>query len=410
MKISTSSMACYAIYGIVLSSAAWAQPPQVTIIEKPAVKAAPKIPTLELTTWDELSQQIGGPTLVTLPAGEITGAEAVDALAAQTPLEVQIQARSRWEKEKQSFGADAKAQPFWLAALNIADKFGGSVREYNGTGVTFSTRNEGKRGLLFQSGPGLFHLQRASYNRLVTLDETDSDTNESLLLTGTLYIEPKLQWQNNGLFMQLLEAIDDKNQSLLLTDNRRLSSKGNTHDLYFNLKPPAARGGKLKRLRGNVHGVVAFQSTTWEVKDVLQASHVEKILQAGENTTRLELQNVKAENDNYLVTIVISQSGDQNQQRARLSNGQLVRLNTDPSDNRPRLLDAQNRELRVRSTRVQQNGDEKTRITTLSVTFAPNRSNDAADQTGAPAKLVMRFDSDWRELIVPFEYENVDLP
>lgn len=394
--------------GLLAAWPALAQPPQATILEKKPTKA-PELPTLPTITWEELSAQIGGPTLVTLSAKEMPGAEAIDALAAQVPFAIQLQNRERWKDTKKTLTADYQAQPFWLAALDLAHQLGGDFREYNNRGVTFTPDASQKRGVVSRSGPSLFTLKRATYLRSVVPGETADDADEALSLSCTLYTDPKLQWQNNNTFIEVEEASDEKNQSLLLDKIQRINDNS-IADFSLRLKPPATRGGKLQRLRGNFHGVVAAQSTNWEVPDVLKAKNVEKILKTGATTTRLELQDVTAEEENYLVTMVISQSGDQAQRVVQLANGQRVYLRDDLGSDKLSLLDDKDRELRVRSTKVQQSGDDQTRITTLSVTFAPNRGGAESQHTTAPAKLIMRYSSAWRELIVPFAFENVALP
>ncbi len=393
--------------GLLTAWPALAQPPQTRIIEKKPTKAA--LPTLPTITWKELSAQLGGPTLVTLSAAEMPGAEAIDALAAQLPASFQLQSRERWKDTKKTLTADYRAQPFWLAALDMAQQLDGAFREYSTQGVTFIPAGEQKRGLIYSSGPGVFDLKRATYLRAVEQNEADSDANESLSIACTFYSDPKLQWQNSGAFVQVDEARDEKNQSLLSDKIRRVNG-GSIANFLIDLKPTVTRGGKLKRLRGSFHGVVAAQSTNWEVKNVLKAKNVEKILKTGQTITRLELQDVTAEKEGYLATIVVSQSGDQTQRLAQLANGQRVSLSDDLGGSKLRLLDAKDRELRVRSTKVQQEGDEQTRITTLSVSFAPNRSGEESQHTTAPTKLMMRYDSAWRELVVPFEFANVALP
>ena len=255
----------------------------------------------------------------------------------------------------------------------------------------------------------IFNLSNASYSRYVGQGKTDSSRSESLNLNCTLFADPKLQWQSNGLAVHLTEAVDDKNQSLLPENDSDIYSQGIPLDMNLQLKAVDTTGGNLKSLRGTFHGAVAFVSENWQVSDVLHAKNVEKIITAGDSTTRLELQDVQPKGEAYVVTLVISQSGTANQQRARLSTGKQIWMG-DNFYNKMRLVDDQGRDLQLREQSSNSDGNPETRITTYTATFYPNRNGGDDEHSEAPTKFILPIASDWRELIIPFEFKNVELP
>ena len=387
---------------------ACAQPPEApkTPVE---IEKAQEPEALPLVTWDELKKQLGGPTLITLHAKEMSIGEAIDALDKQTPFSVKIENRQYLEQQnKKTLTADYQAQPFWTVALDIAEKVSIGIQNHGGLqDVTFTPWSNRNEGLTSAFGPGIFILSRSSYVRSVGQGKDGTARSESLSLGCTLFADPKLQWQSQGVAVHLTEALDDKNQSLLPEEDSYIYSQGIPIDLSLRLKAVDAKDGTLKSLRGAFHGAVAFVSGNWEVGDVLHAKNVEKIITAGDSVTRLELQDVTPKGETYVATMVISQSGTANRQRARLSTGKQIRMNNSFT-NKMRLVDDKGRDLQLRGQNLHSDGDQETRITTYTATFTRNGDDDT--QSGSPAKLIMPLADDWRELIIPFEFKNVKLP
>ncbi len=374
------------------------------------IKNAQEPEALPLVTWNELQKQIGGPTLVTLHAKEMPIVEVIDALGKQSPVPVNIQNRTYLEQQnKKTLTADYEKQPFWKVARDIADKLDIGLQNYGGSSITFTPWGEQSGGVASVSEAAIFNLSSASYSRYVGQGKTNESRNESLYLNCTLMADPKLQWQNNGMAVHLTEALDDKNQSLLPTSDSDIYSNGIPIDMNMQLKARDTHGGTLKRLRGTFHGAVAFVSETWEVPDILKAKNVEKIITTGETTTRLELQDVTRDGDDYRVVLIISQNGTPGQQRTKLSTGKQIWMGND-FQKQPRLVDDAGRDLQMRSSSMNQEGNEGTRITTFTCVFYPSRNGDADDRNGEPTKLILPITSDWRELIIPFEFTNVNLP
>ncbi len=388
-----------------------AQPPEAATKTPAEAQKAREPETLPLVTWDELKKQLGGPTLVTLHVKEMPIGEVIDALNKQAPIPVTMQNRSYLEQQKKPpLTLDYEAQPFWEVVRDIAQKAGIGVQSYGGQrGVTFTPWGDENAGIASASGPAIFNLTSASYNRYVGQGKANGGNNESLSLSCTLFADPKLQWQQQGLTVHLTEALDNNNQSLLPAQDADIYNQGVPLEMNMSLKAVDAKGGSLRSLRGTFHGAVAAVSENWEVADVLGAKNVEKTIAQGKASTRLELQDVKPKGDGYQVTLVISSSGAANRQQAKLSTGKQIWLG-DNFSNKMRLVDSEGRDLQLREQNSDSGGDQETRIITYTATFYPNRNGGDEDKSDVPAKFIMRYDSDWRELIIPFAFKDVELP
>ena len=127
---------------------------------------------------------------------------------------------------------------------------------------------------------------------------------------------------------------------------------------------------------------------------------------------RLEMQEVKKVGDDYQVVMVVSQNkgglGDMLRVR-KLSTGKTV-LTGSESYEKVQLLDDKNRALKRVKIEPQLGGDTGTRIITITSTFRPVQSEEENLRTETPAKLVLDYASDYRELVVPFEFKDIPLP
>ena len=389
-----------------------AQPPERAALPP---EEKDKVPALPLVTWDEVEAQIGGATLITLHADKMPALQVFAALDAQTPFKVSALNPSDWpHRAPNEMSASYDAQPFWWVARDVAQKLESKVFGDAYTGVSFLEKGGEASGLDARSGPTVFTIFKAFYHRGMRLGETEKpDTagqgslNESLMLEGKVYLDPKLVFPQNAMAIHVDEARDENGQSLIGKADTALSSSRNTIvDFKLYLKPPAQRGGTLKSLRGQFHGVVPFGSLHWEVPDALHSAAVEKVFpqKAGADAVRVEWQPVKKVGEDYQVSIFISQNGALAFGNQRLSTGQNVWLTVSLYDNL-KMIDDKNRSLNRSDVKVQSGGDEQTRITNFTATFRPQNS-----ATFPNAKLVLDYYFDWREVVVPFEFENIALP
>lgn len=397
-----------------------AQPNEPSVV-KPKVAAPqpappPQLPPMPLVTWEQLQQKIGGPTLITLHAKKMSGLDVIDELNRQSPIEIRVAQRALWQKREmenrvQTLTADYEAQPFWDVMLDIQKQMGLSVESFTPEKITLSPFALGD-GLISRSGPCVFELSNGQFFRSVRYDRPADEPGEALNLLSKIYLDPKLR-RLGEVVVKVDEATDDQGQSLLADQTRYRHSAGTLVRANLVLKPLATRGTKLRVLRGTYHGAVAFQSLQWEVPDVMKARGVEKIFDENGvrdgDDVRLELQEVRQIGDEYHVLLAWSQSGRDKQRRMAMSTGDYVSPSSNIYDDL-RLVDASGHDLVRREFIGLSSGDEQTNIHTITVVFQPRQSSDENERTGVPAKLLLRYDFDWRELIVPFEFTDIPLP
>ena len=133
-----------------------AQPPEAAKTED-EIKKAQEPETLPLVTWDELKKQLGGSTLITLHAKEMSIIDAIESLNKQSPVPVKIENQQYLEQQnKKTLTADYDAQPFWLVARDIAEKVGIGLQNYGGQSVTFTPWSGQNNGITFTSESGHF--------------------------------------------------------------------------------------------------------------------------------------------------------------------------------------------------------------------------------------------------------------
>ena len=390
--------------------------PAAQTLAFPAKKSSPPLP---IVTWDELKQQLGGPSLVTLKFKDTPALEAIEALGRQAPVGVQALNRSEWEqREPKTVTGDYRAQPLWEVTLDLSQKLGANLLNSNnwgtGVGITFYPWHREKAALTSQSGLAIFALSDVYLDRVVPQGEEKAAPMAGLRFSGYLYLDPKLRLLDDATILHIEQALDDNGQSLAPAIDQMLSSKTFPIDLRFNLQPPARRSARLQLLRGTLHTAVAFQTQTWQIKDVLNAKNASTTFETGTSETgdrqmRLDLREVKKEGNAYQIVIDITPGGSTSEQQRTLSTGKTLWF-SDTFD--ARLFDASAHEWKPMGGYTQYSGGATTHAYTMTLNFEPAQQFEATDDAigNAPFTVVLNYRSDWRELIVPFSFENLPLP
>lgn len=403
-----------------------AQPPAPAIQQALPPAEAPFLPII---TWDELQRQIGGPSLVTLHARTMPALQALDELVKQTPVPARVQSRSSWQGDDQTLlSGDYERQPYWRAVRDIGEKLDARAYSYGGRNLMFVQSfglgsDAEQEGFVVESGPAILTLLNAEYSSKMRLKLENGDAptaaDKNLNLSGRIYLDPKLAVLERGLAIHLEEASDERGASLLLNPNEETSAEvvastyGVPGKLILPLKPPARQGGKLAQLRGSLHGAVASKSQVWEVDDVLNVKNVAQVFELDGKPERYELQEAKADGvERYRVRIVVSQPGVFDRQSARLSTGkELFLTSSNAISYNLRLIDSDGREMWRQGAGAERNTEEGNKENPLTVITAIfGRGEGETAPVGKPAKLLLTLPYDWRELIVPFSFQNIPLP
>ena len=410
-----------------LTAHAQPAPPNTTVEIPPPPKRAPQVfgGSLPTVTWDELQKELGGPSLVTLHAEKMPLLQIIEELNRQTPIPVSAYIPPNWEKfDGKLFSANYDNQPFWKVVRDMAQQMQiGLSNSSSNSGVEFLYWSPEPDALTATSGPCIFALSDVEHHRTLRSGTTKAENalaEETLFLKGRFFVDPKVRWQSSELSVKVETALDENGTSLVAetdSDSDPRHSASNPTDLSLELKPPAkrpdgTRSSQLKTLRGSLHGVVALQRQQWEVEDALNIKNAEKTFGSEDDAIRIEIQDVKKVNDDYQVVLIVSQSKSNQEGQLRyvkLATGKGVVIGSSFYRD-VQLLDDKNRPLQQVKIGSQRDGDRETSIVTITLTFRPQKSDDENLRTGTPAKVVLNYNSDYRELVVPFEFKDIALP
>lgn len=371
-------------------------------------------PPLPIVSWDALQKQLGGPTLLSLKFNDTPALEAIEALRQQAPMGVRALNGDWKQRDPKTVTGDYRARPFWEVTRDLVQQLDASLlgSGYWGSGLglafhPYHDRGEGS-GLVSSAGPAIFVLTKAEFNRAVPQGEDRPMPGQELVLSGQLYLDPKLRLRDS-VILHIDEAIDENGAPLAPTYDPRLDAKKLPLDLRFYLRPTAQNSGRLETLRGTMHAAVAYQVQSWSVPNILDATGAHHTFDNGsaEGGVRVEVREVKKDGDNYRVVLQIVGDSPFTPQTKVLSTGQRIVIRNGIAEP-VQLLDAENRYFIPMGGSTTYHSAQGKQISTLTAIF--NTSLDKDDHQSPPARLVVNYETDWRELIVPFNFENIPLP
>ena len=382
-------------------------------LEQSEAPPKPKPPEpLPLVTWEQWQQKFGGPTLVSLEFKDTPALEAIEALAQQAPLGVQALNRDEWERrEPKTLSGTYRAQPFWAVTRDMLKQLDAHLENSGhwgtGAGISFHPyRGEGSA-LVSSNGPAILALSKADFYRVTSQGDNRQTPTESLNLSGKLYLDPKLRLLENALVLHLDEANTENGVSLLPEQDRQLGTKDFPIDLTLSLRPPAQNGGRLRNLTGTLHAAVAWHSESWQVSDVLNAKNQSHTFSSSDNSLYVELREIKKDGDAYQIVLVSVQNETDHAQPRLLSTGQQVSIVNEITD-AVHLLGADGHYWLPMGGFTNYSSQAPNRLSIRTLRFVTNLKGDKSN--APPARLVVNYDADWRELIVPFSFENLPLP
>lgn len=276
------------------------------------------------------------------------------------------------------------------------------------------TSNEivfGKQGLFLQgpaviTPPCIIILDGIRGTR--TLYPNSRPSQSTLELLFRILTDPRVGSSPRSYRVDILEAKDDAGQSLLPADQRMTSNQYSEGRLATavqveNLMLPARTGGKLVTLRGTLRFLAQTKSEIWEVPDILKVKNASKTMVTPRGTERYEIIEVVAEDDRYstIKAKVTREFRQAEVQEAQIEEQPFYSFDHNLSK-LMRVLDADGKELPPAGGGV---GDDNKELT---IDFGVTRI--AEEPRGRPATLIWEIPTEYKEVVIPFEFKDLSLP
>ena len=232
----------------------------------------------------EENQRIGV-TLVTLHLKDTPAKEAFEALKKQTGMDIAPSHDQFWDPRfNRNSGAvtiDVDRQPYWTVVRELCAQTGLSVDSF-GREMHLNNGDRGRmKAPMCLQGPFMFLATGSQYYRQTNYG-ADQNRNEQLSIQIMVYPEPKIQLMGYTWNPQITEAVDEKGNSLLIS-NRGVGPDNwmeheTAHTYSIALQPLKDRGQKLAKFKGSIRVRVASQTEKLEIPDVLNGQSTEKTL------------------------------------------------------------------------------------------------------------------------------------
>jgi hypothetical protein len=244
------------------------------------------------------------------------------------------------------------------------------------------------------------------------------DAKKRWVMPLSVVIDPKIEFAAGTARVKLLEAIDEKGNDLLTTDDH-------TTGLYPSMKAvfttsltqlrPDNMGTRIAKLRGVMTGMVVVQRTDWEIpldqqphektfeRDGITNTLSVDAVEPGEKPDRFDVQLARVQqlliHPRFWDTVQLRQNEAYNQS-----------LFSDVH-----LFDGQGREFFLQKTDIDSEQDERTLVRSWTGTFGrvpregttATATADAEPPQGAPTKLSWSLPNDVRLIEVPFEFHDI---
>ncbi|MDF2439758.1 MAG: hypothetical protein JWN98_742, partial [Abditibacteriota bacterium] len=253
------------------------------------------------------------------------------------------------------------------------------------------------RRLEFQHALGSMHANDAYAAQSISFRKP-TNISETLQVGMYAQLDPRLQIAAKAHSADIESVVDEMGRSLLLPTHKHLDApimesygiRMGTLDISLRLKPTT--GTRIARLKGSYRLRIATKSESWEITDLLKAPQSKRITRLGTEQS-LTFLSMQREGREWHVNVLVQNEGPL---RLRLPGGAL-------GVGTLRLLDAQNRVFWERGSAF--GGDSNSARGPFM--FSTMDHNHAESE---PTKLIWTFPVEWKEVDLPFEFENLPLP
>ncbi len=351
----------------------------------------PQIRTeLELVLSQVALNERIGQTLVTLNLKDVSAEEAFEELMRQAGAPLVVQPETLWKQRQVSVSIDMSRQPFWEAFRELGRQAGITVREQrSANGLVLQAGDiEPLMGPTVHSGPLMIVLRSAE--RRSSVDYSNRGEKASLTLNMRVYVEPKLRVYGRTYGAELEQATDEQGNSLLAEAPAAPAGLSNDRAQVFpvviRLAQPPVASQKIALLKGHIKLAAMVRSETLEVNDLFEVESQSH--QVGPHQVLLRCTS-KAPNEFEIRVTVFRGAGESYWDRAIDAKEILV-------------YDAQGQQLSATNSTSSTGNQVENRLT---IRMAGKNA-----KLGPPARLEWTLPVAIRELSIPFEFRDLELP
>jgi len=340
-----------------------------------------------------------GPSIITIHMKGVHPKVAFAELARQASTDLRPSPTDLWTgREWPAIDVDIDHQPFWIAMKDLCAKVGvtpqNSARERDMvlTDRNIATRVWGQAPSCV-SGPFLVVANYIHRSHYVDLNQPDN-VRRNAVVQLVVYAEPKIRVLQASYIAKLDECVDNKGEALAAptpaADNMQPLAGNWSWNLSVQLMPKP-QSEKIARLKGSARFVIQTRAESVEIPNILNARNVTKSI----GGRRFLLKEVRKAGQAYTVQVLIYRAGWNPNE-----------LNMMYPYNNFRLVDADDTPL----TRINAS-NAGTTAEAIDVTLSFQRQNWAGlENAGEPAKLVWEIPIETKEIRIPFEFKDLDLP
>ncbi len=364
--------------------------------------------TLQTLIADLERQDKSKPTLISLHVKEGSPKAAIEELSQQSGVPIDVWPEWVWRNIRTNVTIDADKQPFWVVMMDVCSQ-AGLTPQYmggrSGNRVTLQGANHDKAvkpPMVFHDGY-LFVLQSAQHSH--TIDYGSSwGRVDSFAISIKALIDPKLFVLRGPDSLNVTEAVDEKGNSLKSDEkfeaenHVRASSWGATWmwDLNTQLKYVPNQGKLLKSFKAVASFVVAESQDTWEL-DVTKPLPATHAFPNGKYTVR----SFTKQGDQCVIALDVDFSTKT--VGARSGNDPYTDYNSIQS--MIKVVDQEGKAYQNQGG----GGGGGMGHASYTFTYAPRGSQDAG-APGAAAKIVWTIPTSIKNVEVPVEFNDLEIP
>ena len=378
-----------------------------------ALAASPNAPqSLPALTAQELSEFVGGPTLISLHLKNVALREAVVELSRQSKVAIEAFDQEQngifWKQQKALVTVDVESVPFWTAARAITPADGSLVWSLDRNGRNLQVRPDTGGAINFAAPSqqlGLFSIVAAGYQRHIQSDlfwnfsgRPDPVSERTEKINFDLWADPKLfdglhDFQLGGGAYSLEEVVDDTGQQLGGNKENFTPVAGlfPHFGVEASFQPPAANAHFLKTVRGQLRFQVATKTANWEATLANGAAQAEHEFEITDDSGQTKTLKITAKVAPY------GQEKTDFQVQLQTVAERFIPLAQLPIHS-VRLEDAAGNSI------VGIVGSRDSRQ------WQANYHTALRPTTGAPVRLIISLPTQFRWLKIPFEFHDLPLP